>query len=909
MKKLLLVVLAAVGLASCVQTEELAVAGGSTAIAFGDAYVHNATKAGDPSTTTANIEDFDVWAFMDEVDGIVFTDEDVEKNGGVWSYQNTQYWYPNHTYYFAALSPMNTPNITSKTLATGDAAKLGLGEIAFTNVDGTEDLLYAKAKETTPDTATLANQGMDAVKMQFQHLLSKVKFTFQNGFASSLTTVKVTSVKMTAPKAGTIDLAQTDYAAAWELSTTEPDFELAFGDVATTLETTQRASAADERLTIPAAATKEYTVTFDVAVFQANRPAMASQITATISGVALEMGKAYNFTAVINQDVLDLKPIEFTAEVDEWDTPVVEETIGYFVDNYGNYVVASAEGLQAVVAGINEGTIDSDVDIVLSGNIDLSASRSLVSNWTPIGSPEKPFTGTFDGKGFKVSNLVLVEETAAEGKAHVGFFSFAKNATIKDVVFENAYVNIPCLDIDHSQGHIGVVVGTLEGTSLIENVTVQGDIKVEATQSANGASRVAVVAGGNSYGNVTMKNVHVVANEGSYLIANNNTGALAGQLQGKSVFENCSSNIDVTVNKFFAGGIIGLAAGDQLFVNCHTTGDIKVVAGREGRAHDQYRVGGIAGGWADGKNNVCTLVGCSYTGEVSGKNSDGSVAEVLDYWGYVGRGYTLNGCQGSKVVIDGTEFVQKYNTADQAGIYTINGCTPVSTAEEFTDALSAGSSIWLQEDINVTKIDLTTQTNDVVIDANGKTITTASNYGVQVTAGKNITLKNAKVEITVEGDYITYAAGFKIENGDYQGNTITLENCEIRMCNTDWAYPINMPASVKNLNLVIDGCTLEGAIALQCWGDNNKITVTNSKLICNYTTNAMYTSYCVVLQGNDEYKAENNTLDISGCEFSYSGVDNFNSVIKAVSDVSGAGNNTITVVDCTYDNKVTAYQE
>ena len=229
----------------------------------------------------------------------------------------------------------------------------------------------------------------------------------------------------------------------------------------------------------------------------------------------------------------------------------------------------------------------------------------------------------------------------------------------------------------------------------------------------------------------------------------------------------------------------------------------------------------------------------------------------------------------------------------------------VSTDAELTTALSLGGNIVLQNDIDIAKIDLTNLTEDVVIDANGKTITTASNYGVQVAAGKNITLKNATVEITVEGNYITYAAGLKIENGDYQGNTITLKDCEIKMANTDWAYAVNMPASVKNLNLVIDGCTLEGAIALQCWGDNNTITVTDSNLICNYTTSSLYTSYCVALQGDGTYNAENNVLDIRGCNFSYSGVDNYDSVIKAVVDRSGTGSNTITVVDCTCDSKVT----
>ncbi|MBR4045353.1 MAG: hypothetical protein IKK05_00430 [Alistipes sp.] len=350
---------------------------------------------------------------------------------------------------------------------------------------------------------------------------------------------------------------------------------------------------------------------------------------------------------------------------------VVEEngvyTVGDVVTEVdGAYEVASVAGLKAIAKFVNGGDDFKGKTIKLTADIDLNNE-----NWAGIGTEEANFCGTFDGCNHTIKNLNILVSEGKEGKAYLGLFGYAKNATIKNVVFENVDINVACLDIDHSQGHIGAVAGSLEGTSTIENVTVQGDVKVYSTQDANGASRVAVVAGGNSYGNVTMKNVHVVANEGSYLIANNNTGALAGQLQGKSVFENCSSNIDVTVNKFFAGGIIGLAAGDQTFTNCHTTGNIAVVAGREGRAHDQYRVGGIAGGWSDGKNNVCTLVNCSYTGNVSGKNSDGSVANPLDYMGYVGRGYTLNGCQGSTVVIDGVRYVQKYDTAAEAGIYDV----------------------------------------------------------------------------------------------------------------------------------------------------------------------------------------------------------------------------------------------
>ena len=467
--------------------------------------------------------------------------------------------------------------------------------------------------------------------------------------------------------------------------------------------------------------------------------------------------------------------------------PIFEEyEYGYVVTEEGGQTIATVStpsGLAQLAEDINDGKLENDTNIVLDGDIDLSSlTRAAVSNWKPIGTEAEPFTGTFDGKGFSIKNLTIVETEAIEGKAFIGFFGYAKNATIKNVVFENVNLDIPCLDIDHSQGHIGAVAGSLEGTSTIENVTVKGDIKVYATQDANGASRVAVVAGGNSYGNVTMKNVHVIANEGSYLKANNNAGALAGQLQGKNVFENCSSNIDVTVNKFFAGGIIGLAAGDSKFVDCHTTGDIAVVAGRTGRAHDQYRVGGIAGGWADGAKNVCTLENCSYTGNISGENSDGSVANPLDYMGYVGRGYTLNGCQGSTVVIDGIRFVQKYNTADEAGIYTINGCTPVSTADELIAALEANEGVYLLNDIKIEPAAMSNAygatginvKNGQTIDGGGHTLNIKGaggtwDSGINTTGG---IIRN----ITVTGSF----RGIFINHTSSHSEKVVLENVTLR---------------------------------------------------------------------------------------------------------------------------------
>ena len=264
--------------------------------------------------------------------------------------------------------------------------------------------------------------------------------------------------------------------------------------------------------------------------------------------------------------------------------------------------------------------------------------------------------------------------------------------------------------------------------------------------------------------------------------------------------------------------------------------------------------------------------------------------------------YGIPVIKGGTFSADPTAYAKGQVVDNGNGTWTVKPYE-VSDAADLASKLANGNPVVLTQDINLGKIDLTGAiTNDVVIDAAGHKITTTDAYGIEVTSGKNVTISNADVEMTKEGDYITYAAGLKIANGDYAGTTITLKNCNITMANTDWAYAVNMPASVKNLNLVIDNCTLEGAIAVQCWGDNNTITITDSKLICNYTTNALYTSYCVVLQSQGSNVSENNTLVIDNCEFKYSGIDNFNSTIKGVDDF-GTGN-TVTVTNCTCDAKV-----
>lgn len=285
------------------------------AIAFGSVFIENATRAAvDPSTQNGKLTAFDVWGFVKEYDGIVFVDQDVILEDGLWTYDGTQYWAPGQMYYFSALAPMNSGNIAYE-LASGEAAKLGLGTLTFTNADGTEDLLYAHDSMLSNGVGEAA----DAIQLQFKHLLSKLKFTFRNGFVTENASIQVRNIKITAPAEGSIDVAQADFSNGWVLD--DEKVTLAFGDVEK-LACGKDAESTYERLTIPAPASYAYLITFDVDLYMGAQLVYTASLESIVTGVGLEMGKAYNFTADITPESLELDNIAFdVVRVDGW-TPI-----------------------------------------------------------------------------------------------------------------------------------------------------------------------------------------------------------------------------------------------------------------------------------------------------------------------------------------------------------------------------------------------------------------------------------------------------------------------------------------------------------------------------------------------------------------------------------------------------------
>lgn len=386
MKKIMICALAVGMFTACSQEETLSTQA-PLQISFDGAYVNKATRSIDPSLTTKTLKGFDVWAFMDETAGVVFDGEDVTGGEGNWNYTNTQYWAPNHTYYFAALAPMNSPNVG---YGKENAGKLGLGEISFRNVDGTEDLIYAATTKTTPAEIT-SDPGK--VAFEFSHLLSKVKFSFTNGFKNDNAFITVKNIKMTAPSFAQLNLNQEDWwssnqdAKGWRLWGQEPDVTLEFGDMEIEkVEEGKSSESKHERFTFPAEGTREYIVTFDVELYMGDQLAYSNNLMTKISGAELFMGKAYNFHAEINADNIvpgddpnaKLYPIEFTATVKDWDNNNGDEYV-YDGEDIKTYTaIATEKELAAAAAAGGKFTLASD--ITLTSTLAVSENMTLKLN-------------------------------------------------------------------------------------------------------------------------------------------------------------------------------------------------------------------------------------------------------------------------------------------------------------------------------------------------------------------------------------------------------------------------------------------------------------------------------------------------------------------------------------------------
>lgn len=314
MKKFFIMGMAAMGLAltACNNDETVEVAKGN-AIGF-NTFVNNSTRATD--MITANLDNFKVWGMMNkgEQTGTPFVGVDVTKDNGAWSYGTPVYWEKGYAYSFVAVSPAD-----AFTMATAPSAYKDYGTITFNNdaKAGETDLLYA-AKDngvvTIPENACPA-----AVNLTFNHMLSRVRFQFQNGMDDG-STLTVTDVKINdAYKSGTATLKETFTDFAWTTDEAEVTGVLTFDNATVTGFAQNEACVSGHKYMIPA--TKAYSVTFTVT---RNHNGVTDSYTHNVDlpKTAMKPGMSYQFTAQFTHENINpdqvLCPITFTATVNDW---------------------------------------------------------------------------------------------------------------------------------------------------------------------------------------------------------------------------------------------------------------------------------------------------------------------------------------------------------------------------------------------------------------------------------------------------------------------------------------------------------------------------------------------------------------------------------------------------------------
>ena len=522
--------MAVAALAACSKSEVLETPKGA-AIAFDNVYVENATKAADLNKD--NIQDFGVFGYVEanQTGGKIFNNQLVQKNGSAFTYSPVQYWVGGAQYYFTALVPYTH---AAWTYTTSNAQT---GTISFNNASAAanQDLLFAYVKPAvTPSQITSAP---NAVAFNFNHMLSRVKFTFINNFAEgSNIELLVTNVHVTdAYKTGTIDVIDGEAADVW--TPADKTYDITFGNVGAAKLAENGGKASTEHFyLIPADAT--YEVTFDIALYQAGVLVDTYARSASVS-VNMLRGNSYelkaSLTAQNTSDDGELYPIEFTINsVEDWDEfESVDATVTTTVATAAELAAAVAEG----------GSVQLTENLTLTGtelqvaagkevNVNLNGKTLTVNALDPIKNNGKmtieggkieaaysentrrciynygemtingvEFTQTYDKKGAAINN---------EGK----------------LTIEDATVNAVFFSIWTSGANSETIING--GTFTTENNVYVRDTWAYAVTAKAGAKMI--INGGNFTGNHGV----IAADTGSEVIINGGTFHCTATYTGNS---------------------------------------------------------------------------------------------------------------------------------------------------------------------------------------------------------------------------------------------------------------------------------------------------------------------------------------------------------------------------------------
>ena len=261
------------------------------------------------------------------------------------------------------------------------------------------------------------------------------------------------------------------------------------------------------------------------------------------------------------------------------------------------YKIQNVDDLKKLAEKVNGGEAYEGKHFKLTADIDLKNEE-----WTPIGTEDTLFQGTFDGGGHQITNLKIGK------REYGGLFGNVWGATI-----QNCNVTGEVNGYNYSGG----IVGYANDNTHILNCSFQGNVE------GNGQDRGGIV-GSTSIGcDVSGCFVTGTVTGGNWV------GGIAGN--GVGTIKNCYALADVTAAGDSAGGIAGYAYNLSI-ENCYYSGEVS----------SNGNAGGIAGIARNSGIQNCVSLAESVTGiwkvnRIAGKNS----AKLTD--NYAWSGTTVSG--------------------------------------------------------------------------------------------------------------------------------------------------------------------------------------------------------------------------------------------------------------------------
>lgn len=340
----------------------------------------------------------------------------------------------------------------------------------------------------------------------------------------------------------------------------------------------------------------------------------------------------------------------------------------------GDTVINTTDETRALVTNV-----DSNTQLSIDSNIMVSGENFNIY------SPASGFTGTFDGKGFTISNLAL---DAIDGEGN-GLFGKITGATIQNVTLSNFTHAITInSSVDEMLLFTGSLLGQMAGTgNILSSITVTNFVSTITYSSTT----VELRGYGGMVGMIQGCTISDCTSSGSITISGAGTedilsiGGLIGEMQGACTISDCSSSLNLDLdgndnNLNGVGGFIGGCWGDSLssqgpqvvnsgsisITDCSCSNTVDV------NGYTQEFVGGFMGILIIG-TSTSTLTRCSFSGTLNITTSD---YDILNSGGLLGN-YSFETGSGANQLIDcfvtgSLTFITPenttYNTSDVGGV-------------------------------------------------------------------------------------------------------------------------------------------------------------------------------------------------------------------------------------------------